>query len=58
MDPLFKDTDGMKDGPDELGKLPSIVVVIDEFADMMMIVGKKKKLIARIAKKHVPQVFI
>lgn len=43
MDPLFKDTDGMKDGPDELDKLPSIVVVIDEFADMMMIVGKKLK---------------
>ena len=52
MDPLFKDTDGMKDGPDELDKLPSIVVVIDEFADMMMIVGKKvEELIARIAQK-------
>ena len=52
MDPLFKDTDGMKEGPDELGKLPSIVVVIDEFADMMMIVGKKvEELIARIAQK-------
>ncbi|WP_273049391.1 DNA translocase FtsK 4TM domain-containing protein, partial [Pseudoalteromonas sp.] len=48
LDPLFKDTDGMKEGPDELGKLPSIVVVIDEFADMMMIVGKKvEELIAR-----------
>jgi len=36
----------------ELGKLPSIVVVIDEFADMMMIVGKKvEELIARIAQK-------
>lgn len=52
MDPLFKDTDGMKEGPEELGKLPSIVVVIDEFADMMMIVGKKvEELIARIAQK-------
>ncbi|KTF08890.1 DNA translocase FtsK [Pseudoalteromonas sp. 10-33] len=52
MDPLFKDTDGMKDGPEELEKLPSIVVVIDEFADMMMIVGKKvEELIARIAQK-------
>ncbi|MBH0075825.1 DNA translocase FtsK 4TM domain-containing protein [Pseudoalteromonas sp. SWYJ118] len=52
LDPLFKDTDGMKEGPDELGKLPSIVVVIDEFADMMMIVGKKvEELIARIAQK-------
>ncbi|MEO2265970.1 DNA translocase FtsK 4TM domain-containing protein [Pseudoalteromonas sp. YIC-656] len=52
MDPLFKDTDGMADGPQELDKLPSIVVVIDEFADMMMIVGKKvEELIARIAQK-------
>lgn len=52
LDPLFKDTDGMADGPEELGKLPSIVVVIDEFADMMMIVGKKvEELIARIAQK-------
>jgi S-DNA-T family DNA segregation ATPase FtsK/SpoIIIE len=52
MDPLFKDTDGMADGPAELDKMPSIVVVIDEFADMMMIVGKKvEELIARIAQK-------
>ncbi|TMP36019.1 DNA translocase FtsK [Pseudoalteromonas rubra] len=52
MDPLFKDTDGMADEPQELDKLPSIVVVIDEFADMMMIVGKKvEELIARIAQK-------
>ncbi len=36
----------------ELEKLPYIVVVIDEFADMMMIVGKKvEQLIARIAQK-------
>jgi S-DNA-T family DNA segregation ATPase FtsK/SpoIIIE len=35
-----------------LDKLPVIVVVIDEFADMMMIVGKKvEQLIARIAQK-------
>jgi S-DNA-T family DNA segregation ATPase FtsK/SpoIIIE len=35
-----------------LTKLPFIVVVIDEFADMMMIVGKKvEELIARIAQK-------
>ncbi|NOU49406.1 DUF87 domain-containing protein [Pseudoalteromonas sp. JBTF-M23] len=52
LDPLFKDTDGMAEGPQELDKLPSIVVVIDEFADMMMIVGKKvEELIARIAQK-------
>ena len=37
---------------EELEHLPSIVVVIDEFADMMMIVGKKvEQLIARIAQK-------
>ena len=35
-----------------LERLPNIVVVIDEFADMMMIVGKKvEQLIARIAQK-------
>jgi S-DNA-T family DNA segregation ATPase FtsK/SpoIIIE len=35
-----------------LTRLPVIVVVIDEFADMMMIVGKKvETLIARIAQK-------
>ena len=36
-----------------LQKLPTIVVVVDEFADMMMIVDKKKveQLIARIAQK-------
>ena len=35
-----------------LQPLPAIVVVIDEFADMMMIVGKKvEELIARIAQK-------
>jgi DNA segregation ATPase FtsK/SpoIIIE, S-DNA-T family len=36
----------------ELESLPYIVVVIDEFADMMMIVGKKvEELIARLAQK-------
>lgn len=35
-----------------LEKLPFIVVIIDEFADMMMVVGKKvEELIARIAQK-------
>jgi len=38
--------------PPVLTTLPYIVVVIDEFADMMMIVGKKvEQLIARIAQK-------
>lgn len=43
---------GEEDRP-ELKKLPTIVVVVDEFADMMMIVDKKKveQLIARIAQK-------
>lgn len=46
---LFEDT--AEQAP-ELEKLPYIVVVIDEFADMMMIVGKKvEQLIARIAQK-------
>lgn len=36
----------------KLEKLPYIVVIIDEFADMMMVVGKKvEELIARIAQK-------
>lgn len=35
-----------------LEKLPYVVVIIDEFADMMMVVGKKvEELIARIAQK-------
>lgn len=44
--------EGKEDAPD-LKKLPFIVVVIDEFADMMMIVDKKKveQLISRIAQK-------
>lgn len=51
-DPLWKPGDSMDDMPPELHTLPSIVVVIDEFADMMMIVGKKvEELIARIAQK-------
>ena len=43
---------GEEQSPPALTTLPSIVVVIDEFADMMMIVGKKvEELIARIAQK-------
>ncbi len=50
-DPIFAETDEEQTAP-YLEKLPSIVVVIDEFADMMMIVGKKvEELIARIAQK-------
>ena len=49
VDPLW--TDELEEAP-ELTTLPNIVVVIDEFADMMMVVGKKvEQLIARIAQK-------
>jgi DNA segregation ATPase FtsK/SpoIIIE, S-DNA-T family len=56
-DPLFKPEDNYEAGVEvatapDLETLPAIVVVIDEFADMMMIVGKKvEQLIARIAQK-------
>ena len=55
-DPLWNPDDNSLsensiDAPN-LEELPAIVVVIDEFADMMMIVGKKvEQLIARIAQK-------
>ena len=50
FDPLWPEDAG--EGAPPLEKLPFIVVVIDEFADMMMIVGKKvEQLIARIAQK-------
>ncbi len=40
------------DGPAQLEEMPMIVVVIDELADLMMIMGKKvEKLIARLAQK-------
>jgi DNA segregation ATPase FtsK/SpoIIIE, S-DNA-T family len=40
------------DAPEPLGELPQIVVVIDELADLMMVVGKKiEELIARLAQK-------
>jgi len=38
--------------PEDLEELPQIVVIVDELADMMMVVGKKvEELIARIAQK-------
>jgi S-DNA-T family DNA segregation ATPase FtsK/SpoIIIE len=55
-DPLFKPepdpiTGDLPDIPD-LKTMPYIVVVVDEFADMMMVVGKKvEELIARLAQK-------
>ncbi|VFR54917.1 Cell division protein FtsK [plant metagenome] len=40
------------DAPEPLSELPQIVVVIDELADLMMVVGKKiEELIARLAQK-------
>lgn len=55
LDPLWKPDEYLDNDEQErpeLDTLPFIVVVIDEFADMMMIVGKKvEELIARIAQK-------
>jgi len=58
-DPIWKPAEAQMDIEDmineprpELSTLPMIVVVVDEFADMMMIVGKKvEELIARLAQK-------
>ncbi len=50
LDPLWPPENEME--APELGHLPYIVVVVDEFADMIMVVGKKvEELIARIAQK-------
>ena len=52
IDPLWQPSDAFTQTPPTLEKLPSIVIIVDEFADMMMIVGKKvEELIARIAQK-------
>ncbi|MBN5048978.1 cell division protein FtsK [Stenotrophomonas sp. LMG 10879] len=52
MDPLFKPNPELGEAPRPLETLPFIVIFIDEFADMMMIVGKKvEELIARLAQK-------
>ncbi len=52
-DPLWAEDPADPDAePPELETFPYIVVIIDEFADMMMIVGKKvEELIARLAQK-------
>ncbi len=53
-DPLYKPEEAFDPSlpAPELETLPFIVVVVDEFADMMMVVGKKvEELIARIAQK-------
>ena len=52
MDPLFKPNAELGEAPRPLEELPFIVIFIDEFADMMMVVGKKvEELIARLAQK-------
>ncbi|MGH8085607.1 MAG: DNA translocase FtsK [Lysobacter sp.] len=52
LDPLFKPNPEIDEAPPQLEPLPHIVIFIDEFADMMMIVGKKvEELIARLAQK-------
>lgn len=52
LDPLWEPTEQLSDERPYLKKLPYIVVVIDELADMMMQVGKKvEELIARLAQK-------
>ena len=56
-DPLWKpdpliDVPEEDQVPEDLEELPQIVVIVDELADMMMVVGKKvEELIARIAQK-------
>ncbi|WP_440864410.1 DNA translocase FtsK 4TM domain-containing protein [Symbiopectobacterium purcellii] len=51
-DPFWKPGDSMDTTPPVLEKLPFIVVIVDEFADLMMAVGKKvEELIARLAQK-------
>jgi S-DNA-T family DNA segregation ATPase FtsK/SpoIIIE len=50
LDPLWQNDSGEK--PAELQELPNIVVIADEFADMMMVIGKKvEELITRLAQK-------
>ncbi|CAI0700468.1 DNA translocase FtsK 4TM domain-containing protein [Serratia entomophila] len=51
-DPFWKPADSMDITPPVLEKEPYIVVMVDEFADLIMTVGKKvEELIARLAQK-------
>ncbi|MDR0805596.1 MAG: DNA translocase FtsK 4TM domain-containing protein [Enterobacteriaceae bacterium] len=51
-DPFWKPSESMDVSAPMLEKLPYIVVLVDEFADLMMAVGKKvEELIARLAQK-------
>jgi len=51
-DPLFSPLPGDETDPPKLGKIPYVVVIVDEFADLLMVVGKKiEELITRIAQR-------
>ena len=53
-DPLFNPDEHVEENPEPptLDALPYIVVIVDELADLMMVVGKKvEELIARLAQK-------
>lgn len=50
--PIWRPGDTMDDMPPPLEKLSYIVVIVDEFADLMMVAGKQvEELIARLAQK-------
>jgi len=53
INPLWQPTPMLdEEDPDTLEPMPHIVIIIDELADMMMVVGKKvEELIARLAQK-------
>ena len=52
LDPLFEPNDLNGSDAPPLEKIPYIVVIVDEFADLMMVVGKKiEELITRIAQR-------
>jgi DNA segregation ATPase FtsK/SpoIIIE, S-DNA-T family len=51
IDPLYKPTSPEDEAP-KLKPLPLVVILVDELADLMMVVGKKvEELIARLAQK-------
>lgn len=51
-DPMIEQHDALDTAAATLSELPKIVIIADEFADMMMVVGKKiETLIARLAQK-------
>lgn len=52
LDPTWQPSSSMDATPPILSKMPYIVVLVDEFADLMMTVGKKvEELLARLAQK-------